>query len=139
MEPEREGGDKGTFPSQHNPINCVRTKAYNEASGRTNLTGMKQTAKLVIAIAATEVGLGLFLLPVVPISVASVVTLECSTPSGPVSCTSYYTLQGPTSASVMYAYFGAGAVQIPGSNGHSYCFVYGSPGTMCGFAMKRMG
>jgi hypothetical protein len=38
----------------------------------------------------------------------------------------------------MYAYFGAGAVQVPVSSGHSYCLMYGNPGTMCGFAMQRM-
>jgi hypothetical protein len=38
----------------------------------------------------------------------------------------------------MYAYFGAGAVQVPVSSGHSYCLMYGNPGTMCRLAMQRM-
>jgi hypothetical protein len=97
---------------------------------------MRRAAKLLIGLAATVVALGLFLLPVVPISVASVVTLGCNNPSG-TGCASYYPLQYPASASVMYAYFGLGAVQIP-SSGHSYCLMYGNPGIMCGFAMQRM-
>ncbi len=92
-----------------------------------------------MSLAGALVILGLFLLPVVPISVASVVTLDCGTPSGPISCTSYYPLQGGSvSASVMYAYFGVGAVQIPSASGHTYCLMYDSPGTMCGFAMEQM-
>jgi hypothetical protein len=40
----------------------------------------------------------------------------------------------------MYAYFGVGAVQISNPYGadHSYCLMYGDPGTMCGFAILRM-
>jgi len=95
---------------------------------------------LVLGLAGALVVLGLFLLPVVHISVASVVALDCSTPSGPISCVSYYPLQsGSASASVIYAYFGVGAVQIPSAGGHMYCLEYDSPDTMCGFAMTQMG
>jgi len=106
---------------------------------KANVVTVKRATQYVLVIVVVAVVLSLFLLPVVPISVASVVTLECNNPSGPVSCTSYYPLQGGSvSASVMYAYFGLGAVQIPGSSGHSYCLMYGNPGTICGYSMHRM-
>ncbi|MGA2198302.1 MAG: hypothetical protein ABSG45_00010 [Nitrososphaerales archaeon] len=91
---------------------------------------MKSWAKISVGLAAALVVLALFLLPVVSISV------EAATGT-PNSSVDHIT---SASASMMYAYFGVGAVQISNSygGGHSYCLMYGDPGTMCGFAMHRM-
>ncbi len=90
---------------------------------------MKRTAKLVLSLATVLVVLGLFLLPVVSINVEA----ARGTPNSSVN---YST---SASASMMYAYFGVGAVQVPGmSGGHAYCLMYGNPGTMCGQPMQRM-
>jgi hypothetical protein len=118
----------------------IRTKAYNKAGGRRDSTAMKRRAKLVLSVAGVLVVLGLFLLPMVPISVAWPVVASCYTPTGSISCAAYYPIrEGSVSASVMYAYFGVGGVQIPIANGHTYCLMYGNPSTMCGFAMTQMG
>ena len=98
--------------------------------GRLNAKVMKRTTKLVIALAVTVIVLGLFLIPVVPITVG----LTC--PPGVFCFLGHY----PASASMMYAYFGVGAVQLSGmSGGHAYCLMYGNPGIMCGFTVQRMG
>jgi len=88
---------------------------------------MKRAAKLALGVAAVLVVLGLFLLPVVPIAVSCGEHL---------STLSFGCLRFSASASVMYAYFGVGAVQLPFS--HSYCFTYGNSGNMCGSGMQRM-
>lgn len=93
---------------------------------------MKRTAKLALGLAAVLVVLGLFLLPVVPITVS----WGCEGTFAPTCFTS------SASASVMYAYSGIGAVQVPvlgELGGHTYCLMNGNPGTMCGYTMQRMG
>ena len=75
--------------------------------------------------------MGLFLLPVVPITVS----VDCENLTLP-GC-----IPGAqsASASAMYAYFGAGAVQVPGPYGsHSYCLMSGDPTVMCGLPMQRL-
>lgn len=94
---------------------------------------MKREVKVVLGLAAVVVILGLLLLPVVPITVSAGCETSATINFGP--CVA---ILASGSASVMYAYFGAGAVQVPVSSGHSYCLMYGNPGTMCGFAMQRM-
>ena len=96
---------------------------------------MGRTAKLVLGVAAVVV-LALFLLPVVPITVASPYT-----EGTPRSLSSYQS----ASASMMYAYFGVGAVSVPnpnplltGSAPQTYCLAYGNPGVMCGYPLQRM-
>jgi hypothetical protein len=107
-------------------------KAVKNEGRQQNTTTVKRTTKLVLGSAALLV-LGLFLLPVVPIMVVDNCNggIECPVSVIPISA----------SASVMYAYFGAGAVQVPGSlaPGHVYCLMYGNPGTMCGAPWQRMG
>jgi hypothetical protein len=86
-----------------------------------------------LAAAVVVLGvLGLFLLPVVPITVV----FDCS---GGMECP-VGVLPVSASASVTYAYFGFGTVQVPNTlgGGHSYCLMYGNPGTMCGFPLQRM-
>ncbi len=93
------------------------------------MTGMKREAKLVIVLAAVVLVLGLFLLPVVPITVEP----YCSPHL--IGCP----LSESVSASMMYAYFGVGSVYVPNySGGNNYCVMYGNPGTMCGVIMQRM-
>jgi len=80
---------------------------------------------------AVVVVLGLFLLPVVPITVS----VDCENLTLP-GC-----IPGVQSAfaSTMYAYFGAGAVQVPGSyDSRSYCLMSGNPTVMCGLPMQRL-
>ncbi len=80
--------------------------------------------KYVLVIVVAAVVLSLFLLPVVPITVVQ------AAPYGPGGGA----IPGSASASPMYAYLGLGAVYVPGSGmGHSYCFMYGNPGTICGY------
>jgi len=85
---------------------------------------MKRTTKLALGLAAVVVVLGLFLLPVVPITVAF--------SSGPIMYVA------PASVSPMYAYLGLGMVYVPHafSDGHSFCWMEGSSGTMCGIPMQ---
>ena len=93
---------------------------------------MKRTTKLVLGLVAVLVVLGLFLLPVVPVGVG----YSCNPQQDsvcPLGSSDVY-----AHASVMYAYFGLGAVQMP-VGGQPYCFMYGNPGTMCGQPMERMG
>jgi hypothetical protein len=94
---------------------------------------MKRAVKLALGLAAVLVVLGLFLLPVVSITVVD----NCSGGMEyPVSV-----IPVSASASVMYAYFGVGAVQVPGpfAPGHVYCLMDGNPGTMCGAPWQLMG
>ena len=77
--------------------------------------------------------LGLFLVPAESIRVVNdciqVHGADCPVSVIPISA----------SASVTYAYFGIGAVQVPGLHGgHAYCLMYGSPETMCGAPWQRM-
>ena len=99
---------------------------------------MKRAAKLVLGVAAVAVVLGLFLVPIVPITVASTEGTQNSS-----IVTGSYT----ASASMMYAYLGLGAVYVPSPPNpygavtmltHSYCLMVGNPGTMCGYSMQRM-
>lgn len=90
---------------------------------------MKGTTKLVIGLAVVVLGAILFLVPVEAIPV------ESTCPLGVNLCS---VSAIPPSASVTYYYFGVGAVYVPNySGGHSYCLMYGNPGTMCGVWMKR--
>lgn len=94
---------------------------------------MKREVKVVLGLAVVVVVFDLFLLPVVPITVSAGCETSATINFGP--CVA---IPASGSASVMYAYFGAGAVQVPVSSGHSYCLMYGNPGTMCRLAMQRM-
>ena len=85
---------------------------------------------LSLGLVAVLLVVVLFLLPVVSIGVEA----ATGTPNSSVERVT------SASASMMYAYFGVGVVQVPHpyDSGHTYCFMYGNPGTMCGFAMQRM-
>jgi hypothetical protein len=82
---------------------------------------------VALGLAAVALVLILFLVPVVSITVVPTACLQCTDlPMG-------------ASASLMYAYHGVGAVYVPNyGTGHSYCIMYGNPGTMCGYAEHRM-
>jgi len=93
--------------------------------------GMRLGAKIILGLVTAFVLMFLFLLPWVSIPVEA-----ANTSGNPAEGA----LQlGWASGSVMYAYFGVGAVQVPNpyAVGHTYCFMYGDPGTMCGFVMHR--
>ncbi|MGA2663329.1 MAG: hypothetical protein ABSF83_00090 [Nitrososphaerales archaeon] len=80
--------------------------------------------QLAVVVAAAVVALTIFLIPIVPVTV----TLNCSDLPG---CPY---VAAPAQASITYAYFGVGAVQVPHLNdgGYSYCVMHGNPGSMCG-------
>jgi hypothetical protein len=96
------------------------------------MTSMERWAKITLGLAAAAVVLGLFLLPLVTISV------EAASTSANSSVDVFHLTSA--SASMMYAYFGVGAVQVsnPYGGGHTYCLMSEDPGTMCGFVMHRM-
>ena len=84
----------------------------------------------VLGLAAV-VMLGLFLLPVVPVTVGRGVQEPDRASLAPGVQSAY--------ASAMYAYLGYGAVQVPGPNGSEhYCLVSGNPTVMCGLQMQRI-
>ena len=99
---------------------------------------VKRAAKLALGFAVVAVVFGLFLLPLVPIKI------------GGTPCQQYPTLNGcglgrettsgtTASASVMYAYFDVGAVQLPSPyfGNLSYCLMDGnSHGMMCGYPVE---
>jgi hypothetical protein len=75
---------------------------------------------------ATLVVLGLFLLPVVPVTF----DIACN---GMPGCPH---VLDSGSSSITYSYFGVGAVQVQGYNGgHAYCLMHGSPSTVCGIPL----
>jgi hypothetical protein len=84
----------------------------------------------VLGLAAV-VMLGLFLLPVVPITVGA----ECKNLTVPGCAPGVQSAY----ASAMYAYLGYGAVQVPGPYGSEhYCLVSGDWTVMCGLQMQRI-
>jgi hypothetical protein len=90
---------------------------------------MKRATKFILGAAAVVIVLGLFLLPIVPVTVAF--SPRPDLPSGGAMFTE------SASASPMYAYFGFGTVYVPNNHaGHSYCLMEGNPGTMCGIFMQ---
>ena len=96
---------------------------------------MKRMVSAILGVVAVAVVLLLFLLPVVSISVQ----FTRGTANSSVDL-----FQTSVSASIMYAYFGVGAVQVPNSvvnaygMHYSYCLMYGNPGTMRGVSAQRV-
>ena len=95
---------------------------------------MKRAMQLgVLGIGVLAVVVLVLLAPIVPMSVSY---LPCK------QCVGGLFLES-ASASVSYAYFGAGMVLVPNaypSTGHTYCWLSGDgeSGTICGYAMERV-
>lgn len=104
-----------------------------------------RATRIALSLAAAIAFLVLFLVPVVPISVSAPVCNSSTVFAGP-GCATWYSAPGSSSASVIYAYLGIGAVRVVdmsplliGPLSYRYCVMVGNPGTMCGQAMQRIG
>jgi len=94
---------------------------------------MKRAVKVGLAVVPIAIILGLFLLPIVPMTVSYLPCKECMGGM----------IRESASASASYAFFGAGMVYVPNaypSTGHTYFWLSGDgeSGTICGYAMERV-